>query len=62
MTAPPQWTVLGNGAAEHRGDGRWVLAVTAPLATYFVTVCAGPYASVYAEHDGVPLGVQFEPT
>ena len=57
VTAPPQWTVLGNGAAEHHGDGRWVLAVTAPLATYFVTVCAGPYASVYAEHDGVPLGV-----
>ena len=30
---------------------------TPPLATYFVTVCAGPYASVRAEHDGIPLGV-----
>ena len=57
VTAPPPWTVLGNGAAEHVGDGRWVLAQTAPLATYFVTVCAGPYVSVRAEHDGIPLGV-----
>jgi len=31
--------------------------VTPPLATYFVTVCAGPWASVRAEHDGIPLGV-----
>ena len=32
-------------------------ATTPPLATYFVTVCAGPYASVRAEHDGIPLGL-----
>ena len=57
VTAPEGWTVLGNGAAEEVGAGRWELAETPPLATYFVTVCAGPYASVLAEHDGIPLGV-----
>ena len=57
VTAPPGWTVLGNGAATRGTGGRWTLAETKPLATYFVTVCAGPYASVRAEHDGIPLGV-----
>jgi aminopeptidase N len=57
VTAPPEWIVLGNGAATRTGEGRWVLATTKPLATYFFTVCAGPYASVTAEHDGIPLGV-----
>ena len=26
-----------------------------PLATYFTTVVAGPYHSVHAEHDGIPI-------
>jgi aminopeptidase N len=34
-----------------------VLARTKPLATYFFTVCAGPYVSVTAVHDGIPLGI-----
>ena len=57
VTAPPRWQVLGNGAATQVGPGRWELAETKPLATYFVTVCAGPFASVRTEHDGIPLGV-----
>ncbi|MGA8044894.1 MAG: aminopeptidase N [Dermatophilaceae bacterium] len=57
VTAPEGWTVLGNGAATETGAGRWELTETPPLSTYFVTVCAGPYASVLAEHDGIPLGV-----
>ena len=57
VTAPEDWTVLGNGGATVVAPGRTELATTAPLATYFVTVCAGPYASVRAEHDGIPLGV-----
>jgi aminopeptidase N len=57
VTAPPEWIVLGNGAATRTGEGTWVLATTKPLATYFFTVCAGPYASVTAVHDGIPLGV-----
>ena len=57
VAAPGHWTVVGNGAAEQVAPGRWVLAQTPPLATYFVTVCAGPYVSVRDEHDGIPLGV-----
>jgi aminopeptidase N len=57
VTAPPEWIVLGNGAAMHTGEGRWVLATTKPLATYFFTVCAGPYVSVTAVHDGISLGI-----
>jgi aminopeptidase N len=57
VTAPPGWQVLGNGAAREVSPGRWELAPTAALATYFVTVCAGPYASVRDEHDGIPLGI-----
>jgi aminopeptidase N len=57
VTAPPEWIVLGNGAARRIGEGRWVLATTKPLATYFFTVCAGPYVSVTAVHDGIPLGI-----
>ncbi len=57
VTVPPEWIVLGNGAATRTSEGRWILATTRPLATYFFTVCAGPYASVTAEHDGIPLGI-----
>jgi len=57
VTAPPDWIVLGNGAATRTGEGSWALATTKPLATYFITVCAGPYVSVTAEHDGIPLGI-----
>jgi aminopeptidase N len=57
VTAPPEWVVLGNGAATRTGEGTWVLATTRPLATYFFTVCAGPYVSVTAVHDGIPLGI-----
>ncbi|MBB2986080.1 aminopeptidase N [Terracoccus luteus] len=57
VLAPEEWVVLGNGAATREAPGRWRLAATLPLATYFVTVCAGPYVSVTAEHDGIPLGL-----
>ncbi|WP_374968137.1 aminopeptidase N [Terrabacter sp. BE26] len=55
--APEDWTVVGNGAATRAADGTWTLATTRPLATYFMTVCAGPYVSVRDEHDGIPLGI-----
>jgi aminopeptidase N len=57
VRAPLDWTVLGNGAATRTAPGTWTLATTRPLATYFVTVCAGPYVSVRDEHDGIPLGI-----
>ncbi|HET7801759.1 MAG TPA: aminopeptidase N [Humibacillus xanthopallidus] len=57
VRAPLEWTVIGNGAATRTEAGTWHLATTKPLATYFVTVCAGPYVSVHDEHDGIPLGL-----
>ena len=57
VTAPPEWTVIGNGAGRQVAPGRWEFAETKPLATYFVTVAAGRWHSAYAEHDGIPLGL-----
>ena len=49
--------MLGNGPAERRPDGRWRIVPPEPLSTYFVTLVAGPYASVLTEHDGIRLGL-----
>ncbi|WP_412538197.1 aminopeptidase N [Longispora sp. K20-0274] len=57
VTAPPEWTVLGNAAGEPTGPGRWEFAPTLPISTYLVTVVGGPLHSVRAEHDGIPLGL-----
>jgi aminopeptidase N len=57
VRAPQDWVVLGNGRATQGAPGEWQLSETLPLATYFVTVCAGPYVSVRDEHDGIPLGI-----
>jgi aminopeptidase N len=57
VTVRSGWQVVGNGAAHEVRPGRWQLAQTRPLATYFVTVCVGPWASVRDEHDGIPLGL-----
>ncbi len=57
VRAPADWTVLGNAPATPAGDGQWRLTTTVPLATYLVTVCAGPWVSVTDEYDGIPLGI-----
>jgi len=57
VRAPQDWVVLGNGRAAQTSPGTWELSETLPLATYFVTICAGPYVSVRDEHDGIPLGI-----
>jgi aminopeptidase N len=56
VTAPANWTVIGNGPSEAVSPGRWVIRPPRPLSTYFVTLVAGPYASVLDEHDGIRLG------
>ena len=58
VTAPPDWIVVGNGRAERVDSGRWELAATQPLSTYFVTLVAGPYHQVTDEHDGIRLGLE----
>ncbi len=57
VTAPEEWTVLGNGIATRTAPGRWTMATTPPLATYFLAVVAGPFHSVVTEHAGLPFGL-----
>ncbi|MEE6310898.1 aminopeptidase N [Plantactinospora veratri] len=58
VVAPEDWIVAGNGRLDTGPvTGRWVFAPTPPLATYFVSLVAGPYAVRRAEHDGIPLGL-----
>ena len=57
VDCPDEWIVLGNSPATRLESGHWRLATSQPLSTYFVTLAAGPYASVSAEHDGIPLGL-----
>ena len=62
VAAPTEWTVLGNGPSRLVGPGRWQIVPNGPLATYFTTLVAGPYASVYDEHDGIRLGLHVRAT
>ncbi|MFF3766737.1 aminopeptidase N [Streptomyces sp. NPDC001922] len=57
VTAPPAWTVLGNGIADRPAEGRWTFTPTPPISTYLLAFAAGPYHSVRAEHRGLPLGL-----
>ncbi len=57
VRAPQDWIVIANGAATQQGPGEWVCAQTPPVATYLFTVCGGPFVSVRADHDGIPLGL-----
>ncbi|GIG92799.1 aminopeptidase N [Plantactinospora endophytica] len=58
VVAPEDWTVAANGRlAAEPVAGRWLFAPTPPLASYFVTLIAGPYVVLRDEHDGIPLGL-----
>ena len=66
VTAPADWQVVSNMAAESTmaapgiGDGeaaRWQFPPTPVMSTYITAVAAGPYHVVRDEHDGIPLGV-----
>jgi aminopeptidase N len=57
VTAPPEWEVAGNGAGTLVAPGRWRFAETPRLATYLVSLLAGPYHVRRDVHDGVPLAL-----
>ncbi|HJQ04596.1 MAG TPA: aminopeptidase N [Nocardioides sp.] len=57
VRAPESWTVVGNAPGEQVEPGVWELERSRPLATYGVTVVAGPYHQLHHEHDGIPLGL-----
>ncbi|RFU86285.1 aminopeptidase N [Streptomyces triticagri] len=57
VTAPPEWTVLGNGIS-HRGDnGTWTIAETPRISTYLAAIAAGPWHSIRTEHRGLPFAL-----
>ncbi|PJE98593.1 aminopeptidase N [Streptomyces carminius] len=59
VTAPEEWTVLGNGIARRVEDepGRWECAPTPPLSTYLMALAAGPWHSVRTRHADLPFGL-----
>ncbi|QSB16082.1 aminopeptidase N [Natronosporangium hydrolyticum] len=57
VTADPRWLVRANADGKQVSPGRWEFAATAPIATYLITLAAGPYHEVTGEHDGIPLAV-----
>ncbi|MFI6010498.1 aminopeptidase N [Streptomyces sp. NPDC051243] len=57
VTAPAEWTVLGNGIATQDGPGRWTVADTPPISTYLAAIAAGPYHSIRTEHRGLPFAL-----
>jgi aminopeptidase N len=61
VTAPPTWTVIANAPGERvslgQGSAQWEFEQSQPLSTYFVTLVAGPWHVIRAEHDGIPLSL-----
>jgi len=56
VDAPGAWRVLSNTRARVEGT-RHVFAPTERIATYLMTLAAGPYEGVQRVHDGIELGV-----
>ncbi len=57
VTADPSWIVRANGEGVQEAPGRWNFAATKPIATYLITLVAGPLVARHDEHDGIPLGL-----
>ena len=57
VTAPKDWTVIGNAPGTQTAPGEWELERSQPLSTYFVTLVAGPWHMIHDEHDGIPLSL-----
>ncbi|MCU1589865.1 MAG: Membrane alanyl aminopeptidase [Frankiales bacterium] len=56
VTAPADWTVIGNERGQRDG-GRWTFRETARMSPYLFTVAAGPWYGEQRVHDGIELGV-----
>ncbi len=56
VTAPPEWTVIGNERGSRDG-GRWTFQRTQRMPPYLFTVAAGPWHGEQRWHDGIELGV-----
>jgi aminopeptidase N len=56
VTAPDEWTVIGNERGTREGD-RWTFAETRPMSTYLFTVAGGRWHGEQRVHDGIEMGV-----
>ncbi|HEY1174675.1 MAG TPA: aminopeptidase N [Phytomonospora sp.] len=57
VDAPADWTVWSNGDGTRGDDGKVAFTATEPISTYLMTIVAGRYHVIRAEHDGIPLGL-----
>ena len=57
VTANPSWTIRANEECVQEKPGRWRFHPTKPIATYLITMVAGPLVEIRDEHDGISLGV-----
>jgi aminopeptidase N len=56
VEAPSHWQVVSNMPVT-RTANRWVFDPTPRQSSYITALVAGPYYSVFDEHDGIPLGI-----
>lgn len=57
VIADPDWLVRANAEGRRTEPSRWEFDQTKPIATYLITLIAGPYAELRDEHDGIALSV-----
>ncbi|MBM0207131.1 aminopeptidase N [Micromonospora sp. STR1s_5] len=57
VTADPSWLVRANSAGAQTAASRWEFEATKPIATYLITIVAGPYTELTDTHDGIPLNL-----
>ncbi len=57
VSANPSWTIRANEECVQEKPGRWRFHPTKPIATYLITMVAGPLVEIRDEHDGISLGV-----
>ncbi len=56
VTAPPEWTVIGNSPSTREGDV-WRFSPTPVISTYLAAVVAGPYHEVRETHGQIDMGI-----
>jgi aminopeptidase N len=53
----PSWLVRANTSGAQTQPGLWEFEESKPIATYLITLVAGPLAEIRDTHDGIPLAV-----
>jgi aminopeptidase N len=53
----PSWLVRANTSGAQTQPGLWEFEESKPIATYLITMVAGPLVEVRDDHDGIPLAL-----